>query len=169
VKKLLIVLFFLCSFSARAGEFDFALGGVFNIHDTFTNLAVVPSIGGEYVKFSMGYFLGSLMGITVHSFSPRINVHIPFTYKFGQNKSFALGPMIDVGPSFSMGGGLKQIDFASVGIGLKTKIFFNEKLGIGVVPVHVTMHFANWTSGDIGTVKNFALSYDVLVSLILRW
>jgi hypothetical protein len=174
VKNFLIMVLMLFSLSAfsfdeSGNEFEFILGPNINIKDTITAFNVTPSIGSENVKFGLNYQVGSLLGITFHGIRPTLILDYPFYFDIGDDKYFGVGPVFDVGPSFNFGGGAKQIDFLSIGMGFKARFFFNNNFGVTFTPVHFAMSFASWTSNGVGVNTGFAVSYDLFFSFIYRW
>jgi len=146
--------------------FQIVLGPMINVKDWGPNqFSVGATFGGKYIRLGLGYaHSGSL-----NAYRPYLLLDIPFTFDVGTQSSFAIGPIVDVGPSFGFINGQKVIDVMMVGFGLDLKFYFNRTLGISLSPVHFSNSFANYTSGGTGWTKGYKMSYDLLFSLLLRF
>jgi hypothetical protein len=168
-KAFLTLALILSFFSAHAGQFEFGLGPSINVKDAVTSFAVMPSVGSKFIRFGLLYQVGSVAGITLQGIAPRIIIEYPFEFNLSNDHSWTVGPVMDFGPGFAFGGGLKSISFCDLGFGAKFNYFFNKSVGVSVVPLHLGMSFASWTSGGVGVTTGLAMVYDLFFSFVYRW
>jgi len=141
------------------------VGPMVNIKDWGPNQFFIgAAFGGKYMRLGLGYARASTTLGTMNSYRPFLLIDVPFT--FG---SFAIGPTLDIGPSFGFVGGQKVVDVMMIGFGLDIKWYFNNMVGIALSPIHFSNSFANYTTGGTGWTKGYKMSYDLLFSFILRF
>ena len=147
--------------------FQVVLGPMINVKDWGPNqFSVGAAFGGKYIRLGLGYaHTGSF-----NAYRPYLLLDIPFTLaNIGSQGSIAIGPTVDVGPSFGFINGQKVIDIMMVGFGLDIKFYFNKMVGVSLSPIHFSDSFANYTTGGTGWTKGYRMSYDLLFSLLLRF
>ena len=146
---------------SRNTVFQVLVGPMIGIKDWGPNrFALGAAFGGKYLRFGLEYARGGSM----NTYRPFALLDIPFS--FGP---FAIGPIVDVGPSFGFVNGTKVIDVMMVGFGLDIKFYFSDMVGVSLSPIHFSNSFTTYTSGGTGWTKGYRLSYDLLFSLILRF
>jgi len=140
---------------------QFLVGPMIGVKNWGANqFAIGADFGGKYIRFGMEYARGGSM----NTYRPFFLLDIPFS--FGP---IALGPIVDVGPSFGFINGTKVIDVMMIGFGLDIKFYFSKMFGVSLSPIHFSNSFAQYTTGGPGWTKGYKMSYDLLFSLLLRF
>lgn len=169
MKKLIlfIIIIFavnLFAFDESGYETEFQIGPKINIRGWITQFMIMPTIGTENIK---GGLEVSFRGAT--RLRPTFIYEHPFYFEVADEMYFGVGPIIDLGPSFSFANGNTAISFMDIGLGCKTRFFFNENVGVTFTPVHFSMAFAAWGSGGAGVATGFLMTYDLMFGFIYRW
>ena len=151
--------------SAYAGGFELLFGPKLDVKNNNSNFFTAGmAFGGDYIKFGINYSHANPASTSFNAFKPYIMIDIPM--EFG---NFVIAPTIDFGPEIGFIAGQKTIDIMVLGFGLKTQYYFTDMIGIGVTPVHFSNSFATYTTGGVGLVKEYRMTYDLFFSLLMKW
>ena len=169
LKITLVVLMFSASTAYASPELELLFGPKFDVKNWANQFTVGMAVGGEYIKLGFNYSHASPAGVSANMLKPYLLGEIPIFFMLGKTTEMAIAPTIDFGPEFGFINGVKVIDFAQLGFGLKTKFYFTEHFGVAVTPFHLTTSFATYTTGGTGIVRLTRMTYDLLFSVLLKW
>ena len=173
MKKLLsitAVLLALSSTSAYAGGLELLIGQRLDLRDYNTNFfAAGLAFGGKYLKLGINYSHASPAVGSYNGFRPYLMVDLPFGFSIGNNSELVIAPTIDFGPEIGFIAGEKVIDIMMLGFGLKTQFYFNDSIGVGLTPFHMSTSFGTYTTGGPGFTRQTRMTYDLFFSLLYRW
>ncbi|MFH1223306.1 MAG: hypothetical protein V1647_03065 [Pseudomonadota bacterium] len=142
--------------SSDQWKFEPTIGPMIGIKNMDHRFAMNFKMGKEMIG---GQLSMAFLGTPKVLIRPAFTFEYPFYFTFSKSKDFALGPTVDVGPSFGFSGAT-AISFFDIGFGVRTAYQITNTFGVVAELFHMTMSFARWVSG-VGTSSTFALTYDI--------